>query len=91
MLQGNASTALDRSNTVVLSERMAEKYFGKKSPMGQTLFFNDTQYTVTGVAKNLPLELHAALRFFTLHEHLQSSGQFCLELALVAGGYLGEA
>jgi putative ABC transport system permease protein len=55
LLQGNASTALDRSNTVVLSERMAEKYFGKKSPMGQTLFFNDTHYTVTGVAKNLPL------------------------------------
>jgi len=61
MLQGNASTALDRSNTVVLSERMAEKYFGKKSPMGQTLFFNDTQYTVTGVAKNLPL--NSTLRF----------------------------
>ena len=61
MLQGNANTALDRSNTVVLSERMAEKYFGKKSPMGQTLFFNDTQYTVTGVAKNLPL--NSTVRF----------------------------
>ncbi|MDX2072114.1 MAG: ABC transporter permease [Haliscomenobacter sp.] len=61
MLQGNASTALDRSNTVVLSERMAEKYFGKKSPMGQPLFFNDTQYTVTGVAKNLPL--NSTVRF----------------------------
>ncbi|AEE51752.1 ABC transporter permease [Haliscomenobacter hydrossis] len=61
MLQGNASTALDRSNTVVLSERMAEKYFGKKSPLGQTIFFNDTQYTVTGVAKNLPL--NSTVRF----------------------------
>jgi len=55
MLQGKASTALDRSNTVVLTERMAEKYFGKKSPMGEVLFFNDTEYTVTGVVKNLPL------------------------------------
>ncbi|WP_373552119.1 ABC transporter permease [Haliscomenobacter sp.] len=61
MLQGNAGTALDRSNTVVLSERMAEKYFGKKSPLGQTLFFNDTQYTVTGVAENLPL--NSTVRF----------------------------
>jgi putative ABC transport system permease protein len=55
MLEGSAQTALDRSNSVVLSERMAEKYFGKKSPLGQALIFNDVQYTVTGVAKNLPL------------------------------------
>ncbi|WP_421796702.1 ABC transporter permease [Haliscomenobacter sp.] len=55
MREGNVGSALDRSGSLVLGERMAEKYFGKKSPLGQTLILNDAQYTVTGVAQNLPL------------------------------------
>lgn len=39
MLQGKASTALDRSNTVVLTERMAEKYFWEKITHGGSSLF----------------------------------------------------
>ncbi len=54
MLEGKASTALDRKNSVVLSKKMAEKYFGKKSPIGQQMSFNDSPYTVTGITEDLP-------------------------------------
>jgi putative ABC transport system permease protein len=54
MLEGNASSALDRRNSLVLSKTMAEKYFGKQSPMGQQLYINDTPYTITGIAEDLP-------------------------------------
>jgi putative ABC transport system permease protein len=54
MLEGNASTALDRKNSVVLSKKMAEKYFGKTSPIGQQMSFNDAPYTVTGITEDLP-------------------------------------
>lgn len=54
MAEGNAATALDRPGTMVISERVAAKFFGKTSPMGQPLVLNDRLFTVTGVAKDLP-------------------------------------
>ena len=54
MAEGSAATALDRPGSMVISERVAAKFFGKNSPMGQPLLLNDRLFTVTGVAKNLP-------------------------------------
>lgn len=54
MAEGDAATALDRPGSLVLSERAAEVYFGKSSPLGQSLYINDRLFTVSGVAKNLP-------------------------------------
>ena len=54
MAQGDAATALDQRGSLVLSERAAEKYFGKTAAVGQSLLINDRPFTVSGVAKNLP-------------------------------------
>ncbi len=54
MVEGNAATVLDRPGGLVLSEAAASKYFGNNSPIGQILFINDRQFTVSGVAKTLP-------------------------------------
>ncbi len=54
MLAGDAKTALDRRGNLVLSERAAEKYFGKTPAVGQSLLINDRPFTVSGVAKKLP-------------------------------------
>ncbi|WP_420148157.1 ABC transporter permease [Spirosoma sp.] len=54
-ISGNPKTALVAPNTVVLSERYAEKYFGSDNPVGKTLRFdNQTDLTVTGLVKDLP-------------------------------------
>ncbi|MCX6214262.1 ABC transporter permease [Spirosoma sp.] len=54
-LSGNPATALAAPNTVVLTERYAQKYFGSANPMGKVLRFdNQTDLTVTGLIKNLP-------------------------------------
>lgn len=54
-ISGNPKTALSAPNTVVLSERYAEKYFGSDNPIGRTLRFdNKTDLTVTGLVKDLP-------------------------------------
>ncbi|ADB40620.1 ABC transporter permease [Spirosoma linguale] len=54
-LSGNPETALAAPNTVVLTERYAQKYFGSANPMGKVLRFdNQTDLTVTGLIKNLP-------------------------------------
>ncbi|MCY7330002.1 MAG: ABC transporter permease, partial [Saprospiraceae bacterium] len=54
MAAGQATTALDRPGSLVVTEKIAAKYFGKTSAMGQSLTINDRTFTVTGVAKDLP-------------------------------------
>jgi putative ABC transport system permease protein len=53
--KGNPATALDRPNTIVLSETTAGKYFGRNNPLGKILKI-DNKYDaeVTGVYKDLP-------------------------------------
>ncbi|TDB65919.1 ABC transporter permease [Arundinibacter roseus] len=59
MVSGNPAKALTEPNTLVLSERNAEKYFGKENPVGQTLLLdNDKIYRVTGVMQNIPANSH---------------------------------
>jgi len=56
---GNAPTALSRKNTIVLTERMARKYFGDEDPIGKLLRY-DNQYDleVTGILKEVPSNSH---------------------------------
>ncbi|WP_426667123.1 ABC transporter permease [Mucilaginibacter sp. McL0603] len=58
LLQGNPKTALKDIHSVVLSEEIAEKYFGKKDVMGQVLNLkvgdNFQPFTVSAVMKKSP-------------------------------------
>jgi putative ABC transport system permease protein len=58
MIEGNPKTVLSDMNSVVLTEEIAEKYFGKTSPIGKVmeLEMNDKfePFVVTGIAKNAP-------------------------------------
>ena len=59
LLQGNPKEALVNPNTLVISEKVAEKYFGNDSPLGKSIQLNhNTLYTITGVMKNLPKTSH---------------------------------
>jgi putative ABC transport system permease protein len=51
MIKGDPENALNRPNTIVLTESAARKYFGNDDPMGQTLEVgnNRANYEVTGV------------------------------------------
>jgi putative ABC transport system permease protein len=55
ILKGNPQEALVKPDTVVITEKMAKKYFGGEEPLGKKLrVHNDTYYTVTGVVANFP-------------------------------------
>lgn len=63
MVKGNAATALSTPNSVVISEKYAQMYFGKQDPIGKTLHmhdddFNDELAKVTGVFKEVPPNTH---------------------------------
>jgi len=57
-VRGNPQDALSRPRTVVITKRMAEKYFGHAEPMGQLLTINQLEYEVTGVLANPPANTH---------------------------------
>ena len=56
LVQGNQNNALAGRNQVVISERLAKKYFGKSNPIGKVinLVTDKLLLTVTGVAKDFP-------------------------------------
>lgn len=58
-IKGDPKTALTQPHTVVLTEKLAKKYFGKEDPMDKIMNFEDgTPYTVKGVVKNCPVNSH---------------------------------
>jgi len=55
MLMGDPLTALKSPHSIVLTEKLARKYFGKINPVGKSLTLeNKYQFMVTGVMKDLP-------------------------------------
>ncbi len=57
---GDPRTALKEPNTVVITEKIAKKYFGDQNPLGQTLHFEQffSECKVTGVIKDYPDNSH---------------------------------
>jgi putative ABC transport system permease protein len=57
-IQGNPKDALTRPNTLVISQRMAHKYFGTANPQGETLEINQQNFEITGVVVDSPENTH---------------------------------
>ena len=61
LLQGDAKTALNQPNTVVITKALAQKYFGNQDPMGKVIKFKDqvnTPFKVTGLIDKVPVNSH---------------------------------
>lgn len=55
LLLGDPSTVLESPHSIVLSEKLAKKYFGDSNPLGQSLTIeNKYNFMVSGVMKDLP-------------------------------------
>ncbi|MCK5029360.1 MAG: ABC transporter permease, partial [Bacteroidales bacterium] len=57
-IKGSPKDALLEPNTIVLSETVAAKYFGKDDPINKTLVNGADTYKVTGVIKDVPYNSH---------------------------------
>jgi len=74
MVNGDPKKSLDDPHTAVVTENAAQKYFGKTDVVGQVLTINDTsQYRITGVIKDIPLQSHFNYDFFLSFSTLPES------------------
>jgi len=59
VIAGEPDKALIHPYSIVLTQKMAEKFFGNKNPIGKEIKWNNNQnYLVTGVIKNLEQKTH---------------------------------
>ncbi|MCL2074145.1 MAG: ABC transporter permease [Marinilabiliaceae bacterium] len=72
LIEGDPHTALAVPFSVVLTEESARKIFGNENPLGKTISLDMYNYTVTGVAKEPPINSHlqfdALTSFSTLYK-----------------------
>lgn len=64
LINGNKETALDLPASILITESMAQKYFGNASPIGKILKFQTNQdLIVRGVMPDTPLNAHFQFDF----------------------------
>jgi len=71
-IKGNPEMALSDRYSIVLTEKMAQKYFGDEDPIGKILHLAllEGDFTVTGVIENIPMNSHLRFDFIGRIEFL---------------------
>ena len=75
-IQGIPEKALIRPNTIVISERMADKYFRRIDVLGNILTIDDQDFEVTGVVEDFPRNTHLKLDFIASMKTLEGNPMF---------------
>ena len=58
VIKGEVKSALLAPRKIILTEKIANKYFGKTDPIGKTLTTGTDTYEVTGVIEDIPSNSH---------------------------------
>jgi putative ABC transport system permease protein len=65
VIDGNPKTALTEPHSLVITEKIAMKYFNTVNAVGRTMLINDTgNYKITAVIKNIPSQSHFNFNIF---------------------------
>lgn len=71
-VQGDPKTAFDNPNSIVITEDLAQKFFGDENPLGKTItyyvFSQQMGLKVTGVLKNIPPNSHMQFDYLLPYE-----------------------
>ncbi len=80
LIKGNPEKVLTAPSSMVISKKMAEKYFGDEDPVGKTMRFDDREdYQVTGIFDKIPTNSHYKAEFIiSLAGSRRSEEQFWL-------------
>ena len=76
LIYGTKENLLQEPNSLVITERIAIKYYPNKNPIGEVLVLNDDKnqsYTITGVMHNIPAKSNFDFDFFLSMPSLEDS------------------
>jgi putative ABC transport system permease protein len=77
LLKGNTGAALKEPNSIIVTEKCANKYFGSENPIGKTLSLDGGfDFTVTAVAKDVPENSHFHFELIIPFEHINDLAKF---------------
>jgi len=58
LIEGDKNTALNEPNSIIISEEVAQKFFGDESPLNKSLMRGENMYVINGVFENVPETSH---------------------------------
>lgn len=75
LVQGDSQAFLSDPFSVLLTERVAKKYFGERDPIGEILTMDqEHQVKVTGIVKNTPDNSSIVFDFLVPYSYLDATG-----------------
>jgi putative ABC transport system permease protein len=70
-LQGNPAEFLKKENSIIITRKIAEKYFGTENPVGKIFNFNNrVNLEIAGVIENVPVNSHFTFDMVATYETL---------------------
>jgi len=77
LISGNPKTALNQRYSILITEELANKYFGTDDPLGKIMTVNNNyDFTVTGVMKNVPENSTITFNILVPLEFVKDLGQY---------------
>jgi len=75
-ISGDKNTALNSPYSLVITEKIAKKYFGEEDPLGKVILVNNQyDFTVTGIMKNVPQNSYLQFDMIIPYEFLEKTGR----------------
>jgi ABC-type antimicrobial peptide transport system permease subunit len=76
LLKGDRAAALDSPYSMVITEKIAEKYFSGEDPLGKVISLNNQyEFTVTGVLKKIPHNSSLQFDILVPYAYLEKAGR----------------
>ena len=76
LISGNAIKALSDKFSAVITKSTAQKYFGRKNAMGETIKVGGTEFKITGISEDVPDNSHLKFEIL-LSFNTQLTDRFC--------------
>ena len=74
LIQGQPEDALQEPQSMIITNEIAQKYFGNSNPVGRVLSVQDVQIKITGVTQDVPPNSHFRFKFLVSFATLESPG-----------------